>query len=160
MRRIVVNVARVAFFHDPAPVQHDDALRQVFHDCEARGFEVTLNDGTRRMKGSIEEFKRETDAAIFVANVVGYAAENNYRIRWKIPMSTDIPWYVYEVPTVAVSLNFTTHLHDVTMVKTFINAYNDNEENIKQVIDKITGASTFTGTYNEHVWAEKWQARL
>lgn len=139
----------------------NDAARDTFiAELEARGFQVTLNDGTARAKGSIEKFKAETDAAIFVANVVGYAAENNYRIRWKIPMSTDIPWYVYEVPTVAVSLNFTTHLHDVTMVKTYINAYNDNAENIKQVIDKITGASTFKGVYNENVWAEKWQAKL
>lgn len=139
----------------------DDTARDNFvKELEARGFEVTLNDGARRAKGSIEQFKAETDAAIFVANVFGYAAENNYRIRWKIPMSTDIPWYVYEVPTVAVSLNFTTHLHDVTMVKTFINAYNDNAENIKQVVDKITGVSNFTGVYNDHVWADKWQAKL
>ncbi len=138
-----------------------DSARDCFvSELEKRGFEVTLNDGTARAKGSMEQFKADFDAAIFVANVVGYAAENNYRIRWKIPMSTDIPWYTWEVPTVAVSLNFTTHLHDITMVKTYINAYNDNEENIKQVIDKITGISAFTGTYNENVWTEKWQAKL
>lgn len=139
----------------------DDTARDTFvRELESRGFIVTLNDGTARAKGSVEKFKSETDAAIFVANVFGYAAENNYRIRWKIPMSTDIPWYTWEVPTVAVSLNFTTHLHDITMVKTYINAYNDNAENIKQVIDKITGKSTFKGVYNEHVWTEKWQAKL
>ena len=46
------------------------------------------------------------------------------------------------------------------MVKTYINAYNDNAENIRQVVDKITGASEFKGVYNEHVWTEKWQAKL
>jgi beta-N-acetylhexosaminidase len=139
----------------------DDAARDTFiAELESRGFIVTVNDGTARAKGPIEKFKSETDAAIFVANVFGYAAENNYRIRWKIPMSTDIPWYTWEVPTVAVSLNFTTHLHDITMVKTYINAYNDNAENIRQVVDKITGASEFKGVYNEHVWTEKWQAKL
>ena len=138
----------------------DEARDNFVAELEARGFEVTLNDGAERVKGSIEKFRAETDAAIFVANVVGYAAENSYRIRWKIPMSTDIPWYTWEVPTVAVSLNFTTHLHDITMVKTYINAYNDNEENIKQVIDKITGVSEFKGQYNDLVWTEKWQAKL
>ena len=139
----------------------NDTARDLFiAELEASGFEVTLNDGTRRAKGSVEEFKRDTDAAIFVANVVGYAAENNYRIRWKIPMSTDIPWYTWEVPTVAVSLNFTTHLHDITMVKTYINAYNDNAESIRQVVGKITGKSAFTGKYNDLVWTEKWQAKL
>ncbi len=138
-----------------------DAARDTFvAELEKRGFEVTLNDGTARAKGSVEKFRAETDAAIFVANVVGYAAENSYRIRWKIPMSTDIPWYTWEVPTVAVSLNFTTHLHDITMVKTYINAYNDNDENIRQVIDKITGVSEFQGQYNDLVWAGKWQAKL
>ncbi len=138
-----------------------DSARDTFiAELERRGFQVTLNDGAARVKGSIERFRAETDAAIFVANVVGYAAENSYRIRWKIPMSTDIPWYVWEVPTVAVSLNFTTHLHDITMVKTYINAYNDNAENIKQVIDKITGVSAFKGMHNDLVWTEKWQAKL
>jgi beta-N-acetylhexosaminidase len=138
-----------------------DSARECFvSELEKRGFVVTLNDGADRVKGSVEKFRAETDAAIFVANVVGYAAENSYRIRWKIPMSTDIPWYTWEVPTVAVSLNFTTHLHDITMVKTYINAYNDNEENIKQVIDKITGVSEFKGTFNDLVWTEKWQAKL
>ena len=138
-----------------------DTARDCFiRELESHGFVVTLNDGAERVKGSVEKFRAETDAAIFVANVVGYAAENSYRIRWKIPMSTDIPWYTWEVPTVAVSLNFTTHLHDITMVKTYINAYNDNEENIRQVVNKIAGVSDFKGKYNDLVWTEKWQAKL
>ena len=39
-----------------------------------------------------------------------------------------------------VSLNFTTHLHDATMIKAYINAYHDNPE-IRQVIDKLMGES-------------------
>ena len=91
---------------------------------------------------------------------MGYAAENNYRIRWKCPMSTDIPWYVYEIPTVFVSLNFTTHLTDVPMVKTYINAYKDTREVIRQTIEKIMGESEFKGThFNDHVWCNKWETR-
>lgn len=129
-------------------------------ELERRGFEVTLNDGANRVKGSTLKFRDEVDAAIVVANIVGYAAENNYRIRWKTPMSTDCPWYVHEVPTVMVSLNFTTHLHDATMVKAYINAYHDNPEAIRQVVDKITGESEFKGAPNDLVWTEKWQAKL
>ena len=54
------------------------------------------------------------------ADVVGYGAENNYRIKWKTAMSNEVPWYVQEVPTVFVSLNFTTHLTDVPMVKAIL----------------------------------------
>jgi beta-N-acetylhexosaminidase len=72
----------------------------------------------------------------------------------------DIPWYVHEVPTVFVSLNYMSHLHDATMVKCYINAYQSNEEIIKQVVDKIMGESEFKGTLNDLVWTGKWQARL
>jgi beta-N-acetylhexosaminidase len=136
------------------------ALDDFTAELERRGFEVTVNDGASRVKGSTLNYRTEVDAAIVVANIVGYAAENNYRIRWKTPMSTDCPWYVHEVPTVMVSLNYTTHLHDATMVKAYINAYHDNPDAIRLVVDKIMGESAFNGTYNDLVWTEKWQAKL
>ncbi|MDO8108010.1 glycoside hydrolase family 3 N-terminal domain-containing protein [Isoptericola sp. b441] len=138
----------------------EGVLGNLVAELEGRGFEVTVNDGTSRVKGKTLDYRDSVDAALVVADIVGYAAENNYRIRWKTPMSTDAPWYVHEVPTVMVSLNYTTHLHDATMVKTYINAYHDNPETIRQVVDKLTGESEFTGTANDLVWTEKWQARL
>lgn len=138
----------------------EGTLGTLVAELESRGFEVTVNDGASRVKGPTLAYRDEVDAALVVANVVGYAGENNYRIRWKVAMSTDVPWYVHEVPTVMVSLNYTTHLHDATMVKAYINAYHDNPETIRQVVDKIMGESPFRGTYDELVWTEKWQARL
>lgn len=124
------------------------------------GFEVTVHDGNSREKGKTKELSKQFDAAIVVANVVGYAAENTYRIRWKMPMSTDIPWYIHELPTVFVSLNYTTHLYDVPMVKTFINAYGSSKVVIDEVVQKIMGNSTFKGKYNEHVWCGNlWEAK-
>lgn len=136
------------------------ALDDVKAELESRGFEVTVNDGASRVKGATLAYRDQVDAAVIVANIVGYAGENNYRIRWKTPMSSDCPWYVHEVPTVMVSLNYTTHLHDATMVKAYVNAYHDNPEAIRQAVAKITGESDFKGTYNDTVWTEKWQARL
>ena len=132
----------------------------IIEELERAGFEVTLNDGSTRIKGKVEDLKENFDAAIIFADVVGYAAENNYRIRWKCPMSTDMPWYVNELPTVFVSLNFTTHLTDVPMVKTYINAYKNTREVIRQTIEKMMGESEFKGThFNEHVWCNKWETR-
>jgi beta-N-acetylhexosaminidase len=125
-----------------------------------RGYEVTVNDGTSRVKGSTLAYRREVDAALIVAEVVGYGAQNNYRIIWKTAMSNECPWYVWEVPTFMVSHNYTTHLHDATMVKCLVNAYDANPETIRQVIDKLEGRSPFRGTPNDLVWADKWQARL
>lgn len=135
------------------------AEKIIIEELEKVGFEVTLVDGTTRDKGKTAELSKNFDAAFIFADIVGYAAENNYRIRWKCPMSTDIPWYVYEIPTVFVSLNFTTHLTDVPMVKTYINAYKDTREIIRQTIQKIIGNSEFKGKHNEHVWCEKWETR-
>lgn len=135
-------------------------LENIVAELQARGFQVTVNDGATRQKGSTLKYRQEVDAALVFADIVGSAAENNYRIRWKTAMSNECPWYVHEAPTVFVSLNFTTHLHDATMVKCYINAYHNNKEIVKQVIDKIMGESTFKGKPNDLVWADKWQAKL
>ena len=137
-----------------------DVAKQITDELTSRGYEVTLNDGSTRVKGKTLEYRENVDLALEVSDIVGYGAQNNYRIQWSTAMSNEVPWFVYEVPTVFVSLNFTTHLHDATMVKTFVNAYHNNEETIKQVIDKLEGKSEFKGTPNENVWANKWQAKL
>ncbi|MGV2875359.1 glycoside hydrolase family 3 N-terminal domain-containing protein [Macrococcus capreoli] len=141
--------------------QSDSKVTQnIITELESRGFEVTLNDGSTRVKGKTLDYRKEVDAAIVIANIVGYAAQNNYRIQWSTAMSNEIPWFVYEVPTVFASLNFTTHLHDATMVKAYINAYHSNPTTIKALVDKITGVSEFKGVPNENVWTDKWQAKL
>lgn len=137
-----------------------DVAQTITEELESRGYEVTLNDGSTRVKGKTLDYRNEVDLALEIADVIGYGAQNNYRIQWKTAMSNEVPWFIYEVPTVFASLNFTTHLHDATMVKTYINAYHDNDENIKQLIDKLEGKSEFKGTPNENVWANKWQAKL
>lgn len=138
----------------------DEAEKIIIEELEKAGFEVTLHDGASRDKGKVSELSQNFDAAIVVADIVGYAGENNYRIRWKVPMSTDIPWFVYEIPTVFISLNFTTHLTDVPMVKTYINAYKDTREVIRQTIQKIMGESEFKGThFNDNVWCNMWETK-
>jgi beta-N-acetylhexosaminidase len=136
------------------------AEKIIIEELESVGFEVTLNDGTTRDRGKIQDLTNNFDAVLIFADIVGYAAENNYRIRWKCPMSTDMPLFVHEIPTVFVSLNFTTHLTDVPMVKTYINAYKDTREIIRQTIQKIMGESEFKGThFNENVWCDLWETR-
>ena len=59
-----------------------------------------------------------------------------------------------------VSHNFTTHLHDATMVKCYVNAYKSEPQIISALLDKLEGKSEFKGQPNELVWAGKWQTRL
>lgn len=138
----------------------DDTVERFTEELTRRGYEVTVQKGGSRVKGPTLDYRATTDAALFIADVVGYGAQNNYRIQWSAAMSNEIPWYVWEVPTFAVSLNYTTHLHDITMVKCLVNAYHSNPDTIAQVIDKLEGKSPFKGTPNELVWTQKWQAKL
>jgi beta-N-acetylhexosaminidase len=137
----------------------NDSEKIIIEELERVGFEVTLNDGNTRDKGRTSDVAKNWDAAFIFADITGYAAENNYRIRWKMAMSSDMPWYVWEIPTVFVSLNYTTHLTDVPMVKTYINAYGNTRTLIRQTIQKIMGESEFKGQYNELVWCDKWETR-
>lgn len=140
---------------------HDPTVRDnVVAELEKRGFEVTVNDGSTRVRGKTLTYRENVDAALVVSTIAGYGAQNNYRVQWQVAMSSDAPWHVHEVPTFFVSLNYTTHLHDLPMMKTAINAYHSNEEIIRQVIDKMTGVSAFKGVPNELVWAGNWQSRL
>lgn len=138
----------------------DATLQKYIQELTKRGYEVSVNDGTTRIKGPTLKYRDEVDAALIVAEVIGYGAQNNYRIQWKTAMSNECPWYVWEVPTFMVSHNFTTHLHDATMVKCFINAYHGNDDNVVATIDKLEGKSDFKGTPNDLVWTKKWQAKL
>lgn len=135
-------------------------LNTYIAELTKRGYEVEVNDGTTRVKGPTLKYRDEVDAALILAEVIGYGAQNNYRIQWKTAMSNECPWYVWEVPTFMVSHNFTTHLHDATMVKCLVNAYHPNEQNVISTIDKLEGKSEFQGTPNDLVWANKWQAKL
>ena len=129
-------------------------------ELRRRGYEPAVNDGTTRVKGPTLKYRDEVDAALILAEIIGYGAQNNYRIQWKTAMSNECPWYVWEVPTFMVSHNFTTHLHDATMVKSYVNAYHPNEANVIATLDKLEGKSEFQGKPNSLVWADKWQAKL
>ena len=110
--------------------------------------------------GKVEEFKKKYDAVFVFINMKGYAQENNVRLSWSIGHSVEIPWYMQEVPTVFISINYTNHLLDVPMAKTFINAYAPTREIIRQTIEKVGGLSPFKGTCDDNVFCGRWDTRL
>lgn len=107
-----------------------------------------------------EEFKSKYDIVFLFINVRGYAQENVVRMRWSCNHSCELPWYVEEVPTVAVSLNYTNHLIDIPQVHTYVNAYGCNRENIRTAIEKICGGSRFRGTANDIVFCGREDTRF
>lgn len=162
------------------PITRDgkpDPIREVLREEFAQfGYEADLHDsyydlemehGSRPENkqlsvqcGSVEEFCQKYDAAFVFVNMKGYAQENNVRLSWSIGHSNEIPWFVREIPTVGISLNYTNHLNDLTMMKTFINAYAPTREVIRSLLSKISSEEAFEGKAPELVFCERWDTRL
>ncbi|SHE75742.1 glycoside hydrolase family 3 protein [Alkalibacter saccharofermentans] len=132
-----------------------------FYDLEVENGPSPKNMGIMMdSRSTRKEFKELYDLALIVINVKGYAQENNVRLRWSCHHSVEIPWYVSEIPTIGISLNYTNHLIDIPQVRTFINAYGSNRENIRAAIEKMCGLSDFNGIASETVFCDRWETRL
>lgn len=154
----------------------DPTKQVVIEELERAGFEVDvcpnfhaleIENGVSPMNfvrmlahSPRADFVKNHDWALIVLNVKGYAQENNVRVRWSCNHSLELPWYNEEVPTVAMSLNYTNHLIDMPQVHTFINAYAPNRTHIRAAIEKITGRSAFRGTADDSVFCGRWDTRL
>ena len=59
----------------------------------------------------------------------------------------EIPWYVHEIPVVGISVNKPTMLADAPMLRTYINAYDSNEDTMDALVDALlTGPEAFKGS--------------
>lgn len=150
-KMLIEELERVGFTVDVCPT---------FYDLEAENGVSFRNLLTIMDKGRREDFKAKYDLALLVLNFTGYSQTNEVRVTWSYDHSADSPWYLAEVPTVAVSLNFTNHLIDVPEAKTFINAYGSKRENIRAFIEKMCGMSEFTGVPDDTVFCGRWETRL
>ncbi len=153
----------------------DEAKQIVVDELTKAGFEVDvykdayeqMKDGSYRGFASTtlphfkknELFRAAYDVVFVFIHMKGYAQENNVRLSWDASHSVQIPWYTTEVPTVFVSLNYTNHLYDVPMAKTFVNAYAPTREYIHAAVEKLTGQSAFRGTADETVFCGRWDTR-
>jgi len=167
------------YYLQSAPVSlldgSDPGKAILIDELEKAGFEVTAekdyyelemehqfkgNRGRMMAKKPMEPRKRDYDLCLVAISMKGYAQANNTRVVYSVGHSYEIPWYVHELPTVCVSLNYTNHLIDVPMMKTFINAYAPTREYIHAFVEKLTGKSEFKGQYNDLVWCDRWETRL
>lgn len=155
----------------------EDPVKEIIQRCMIDfGYDVTMHDsyydvvlksGFSRENllksvviGSVEEFKRKYDVVFTFLNISGYAQKNDVRLEWAVKHSTEIPWYVQELPTVIVSLNYTNHLIDVPMSKIFINAYAPTEQVIRHLLKKVAGEEEFEGNVEENDFCGRWDTRI
>lgn len=167
------------YFLQSAPVSlldgSDPAKKMLIEELETAGFEVHTepdyyelemagqnkgNRGRMMAKRSMEKMHQQYDLCLVAISMKGYAQANNTRVVYSVGHSYEILWYVHEIPTVCVSLNYTNHLIDVPMMKTFINAYAPTREYVHALVEKLTGKSAFKGKYNDLVWCGRWDTRL
>ena len=131
-----------------------------FYDLEVKNGVSPMNFVKMLSHESRQSFIDTHDWALLVLNIKGYAQENEVRVRWSCNHSMELPWYNEEVPTVAMSLNYTNHLIDLPQIHTFINAYAPNRTHIRAAIAKLTGQSPFLGQADESVFCGRWDTRL
>ncbi|TCK92495.1 beta-N-acetylhexosaminidase [Natranaerovirga hydrolytica] len=135
-------------------------LAPCFYDLELENGPTPLNMVKMLGKEPRKAFKEKYDLVLVAMNIKGYAQENNVRIKWSQHHSIEFPWYIPEVPTIGISLNYTNHLIDIPQIKTFINGFGSTRDNIRAVIEKMCGKSEFTGEVKEHYFCERWEAKL
>ncbi|MBQ8201264.1 MAG: beta-hexosaminidase [Clostridia bacterium] len=73
----------------------------------------------------------------------------------------EIPWYVFELPVVGVSVNAPTMLADVPQLRTYINAYDSKPDTLDALVEALTtGAEAFTGKDPIDSFCGLWDARI
>lgn len=130
-----------------------------YFDLEATGHDAANVDKATRI-GNMEDYKKNFDAVFYFVFMKGYAQENVVRLSYSTGHAAEIPWMVPELPTVAISLNYTTHLNDLPMMRAFINAYAPTRTVIREVIRKIAGESEFKGICNDIPFCGRWDTRI
>lgn len=132
-------------------------------DLENRGHTVTIWESTEERILKLPESERAaaianvyaqkqpisnlTDHYDLIINVVNVnAGSTAQRIVWPPSKGTpDQPFYVHEIPTIAISIQHAFALADMPQVGTYINAYDGMESTLKYVCQKLSGESEFTG---------------
>ena len=107
-------------------------------------------------KNAIADFKSQQDLVITVFDVaVG---------RPSFGMSKgggEVPWYVFELPVIGLSVNAPTMLADVPQLRTYINAYDSKPATMDAIIEGLlTGPEAFRGKDPIDSFCGLWDARI
>lgn len=151
-----------ASYNPPAPGKEDacDTFEKMLKE---EGFEVTTFNDSKATEGRLApttDFIGKYDAMVYVANYPIKSGETVVRIEWTNPLGANCPHFLTTIPTIFISLGNPYHLQDVPRIRTFINAYANNQEVLDAVMDKLTGRSEFTGVSPVDPFCGKWDTRL
>ncbi len=160
-KRVLLHVlGDVGGYHDPTK----DHAKRFIEQLEKRGFEITLFDGTKPemqyIGASVKSLKERFDLILYFANIKTSGSDTVARIRWEGPGALNSTRYIYDIPTVFVSVDNPYHLLDAPKVKTFINGYTPSPFVVDAVVEKLVGESEFKGVNPVDPFCGLWNAKL
>ena len=107
-------------------------------------------------KHSIADFVSEQDLVISLLDVA-----NGHPSFGLSKGGGEIPWYVHELPVVGISVNKPTMLADVPMLRTYINAYDSNDDTMDALVDALlAGPEAFKGTDPIDSYCGMWDTHM
>ncbi len=107
-------------------------------------------------KNAISDFVSEQDLVITLCDVA------NGRPSFGLSKGGgEIPWYVFELPVVAISVNAPTMLADIPQVRTYINAYDSKPSTMDALVDNLlAGPDAFKGSDPIDSFCGLWDAKI
>lgn len=116
-------------------------LKDQGFEVDTFDYSVHFPDPNETMQSFIDKY----DAAIYVLSEGTSSNQTTVRLSWNLPLANDAPWFVNDLPTIAISFANPYHLRDMPEIGTYINAYTTNDFNVDAVVEKLMGKSEFTG---------------
>jgi beta-N-acetylhexosaminidase len=105
-------------------------------------------------KHSIADFVAEQDLVISLFDVM-----NGHPTFGLSKGGGEIPWYVHELPVVGISVNKPTMLADCPMLRTYINAYDSNDDTMDALVDALV-TGDFRGKDPIDSFCGMWDTRI
>ncbi len=107
-------------------------------------------------KNAIKDFVAGQDLVITLCDVA-----NGRPVFGMSKGGGEIPWYVFELPVVAISVNAPTMLADIPQVRTYINAYDSKPSTMTALVENlVSGADAFKGTDPIDSFCGLWDAKI
>ncbi len=107
-------------------------------------------------KNAIRDFTSEQDLVITLFDVA------NGRPSFGMSKGGgEIPWYVFEMPVVGISVNTPTMLADAPQLRTYINAYDSKPDTLDALVEYlVTGPESFPGKDPIDSFCGLWDAKI
>ncbi len=98
-------------------------------------------------KTPIKEFRENQDIIITLVDIAGGFQPVARPAFGMTKGGGEIPWYVFELPVLVISIQYPYALADIPQARTYINAYDGKPATLDVLVEKLmTGEKAFVGT--------------